>query len=106
MELPPINVDYDIPDTISGINGKLPLYNVIVLNCDCHSQEIVMYAFQAMLGMPPHLAHEKMIAVHMLGQSIVATTHKEAAEHYKFLLERKAVNNNGHGLRVEIKEVS
>jgi ATP-dependent Clp protease adapter protein ClpS len=92
----------NIPDSPLGLR-PLPKYHVIVHNCDCHDQVTVSMALQNYIGMDAHTSYEKMMAIHMLGKTIVATAHHEAAEHYKNLLEHRAPNQFGWGLNVTLE---
>jgi ATP-dependent Clp protease adapter protein ClpS len=93
-----------IPYSTDGLR-RLPQYHVIVNNCECHDQFQVEMALMQFVGLSRELAYQKMMAVHVLGKSIVATTHKEAAEHYAALLQYQALNNRGHGLDVSVEAV-
>jgi ATP-dependent Clp protease adapter protein ClpS len=93
----------DIPQSPAGINGRLPRFHVVLHDCNCHSQDLVQQALCHYLGMPPNIAFQKMMGVHMLGKSILITTHHEAAEHYKTLLEYGAINHQGAGLIVTLE---
>ena len=62
-----------------------------------------MYAFTEFLGIPKQEAYQKMLAVHMLGHSVVKTCHMEAAEHFRDALVYRAINQAGIGLNVTIE---
>jgi ATP-dependent Clp protease adapter protein ClpS len=71
---------------------KLPLFHVIVHNCDCHSFDDVIVGLVRIVGMSFREAARKAAEVDHFGRAVVATTHKEAAEMYAARLHDEVVS--------------
>lgn len=80
----------------------LPLYNVIVHNCNCHTFDDVIVAFVRIINMNPVEASQKAFEIDYHGRAIVATVHEELAELYADRLKTETVNQRGTALRVSV----
>lgn len=60
--------------------GKLPPYNVVLLDDDDHSYEYVILMLKKLFGHPVNRAYEMAMEVDATGRVIVATTNLEQAE--------------------------
>jgi ATP-dependent Clp protease adapter protein ClpS len=81
----------------------LPLYHVILMDCDCHSQEQVDYALHYLCGLSKEVAYQKMLATHTLGRTIVGTYHEEAAAFFVARLRSVISQTTGLPLKVDIE---
>jgi ATP-dependent Clp protease adapter protein ClpS len=91
-------------DSVTETNTKtkyLPTYNVVCFNCNCHSFEEVISAFQKVLGKSMEDAIALAVRIHREGQAVVISTNLEAAEHYAVQIEHETFNEFGP-LNVEV----
>lgn len=84
------------------LGQPLPLFNVIVHNCNCHSFDDVIIAFVRIISMPPSEAAQKAFEIDYHGRAIVATVHEELAELYADRIKSETVNRSGTALRVSV----
>ena len=82
MEKFPISFIPDIPNSPPNFGKELPKFHVYLHDCDCHSPDMVECALHYLVGLPKHIAQQKMMGAHMLGKTLVGTWHQEAAEYY------------------------
>jgi len=66
--------------TIRPKPGKLPLYNVVLLDDDVHTYDYVIEMLQNLFAHPEPQAMRMAETVDTTGRVIVCTTHKERAE--------------------------
>lgn len=95
----PIVQERDAP---TRITQPLPLFNVIVHNCDCHTFDDVIVAFVRIINMNPAEASQKAFEIDYHGRAVVATVHEELAELYADRLKAETVNHRGTALRVSV----
>ena len=81
--------------------GKLPPYNVVLLNDDHHSYEYVIEMLGALFGYGKERAFQLAEEVDTQGRVILLTTHKEKAE-----LKRDQVTAYGADFRMESSQGS
>jgi len=84
------------------LQQPLPLFNVIVHNCNCHSFDDVIIAFVRIINLSPADASQKAFEIDYHGRAIVATVHEELAELYADRLKSETVNRLGSALRVSV----
>jgi len=84
------------------LQQPLPLFNVIVHNCNCHTFDEVIIAFVRIINLSPADASQKAFEIDYHGRAIVATVHEELAELYADRLKSETVNRLGSALRVSV----
>ena len=84
------------------LQQPLPLFNVIVHNCNCHTFDEVIIAFVRIINLSPADASQKAFEIDYHGRAIVATVHEELAALYADRLKSETVNRLGSALRVSV----
>src|ERR1700733_2504445 len=75
--------------------GKLPPWNVVLLNDDDHSYEYVIEMLRVLFGHPDEKGYQLAKEVDSSGRVIVLTTHREKAE-----LKRDQIHAYGTDTRI------
>jgi ATP-dependent Clp protease adapter protein ClpS len=81
----------------------MPLYHVVVHNCDCHTFDDVTFGLMRIVGTGLRDAELKAKEIDFFGRGVVATTSLEAAELYAARLHDEVVSVHGTLLRTSIE---
>jgi ATP-dependent Clp protease adapter protein ClpS len=81
----------------------LPLYHVIVHNCDCHTFEDLIFGLMRIVGTGLRDAELKAKEIDFFGRGVVATTSLETAELYAQRLHTEVVSVHGTLLQTSIE---
>lgn len=82
---------------------RMPLYNTVVHNCECHSFHDVISGLMRVLGMAARDAELKAKEVHFFGRGVVATGVLEQAELYAARLHVEVVSMTGTLLQTSVE---
>ncbi len=81
----------------------LPLFHVVVHNCECHTFDDVIFGLMRIVGMGMRDAELKAREIDFFGRGVVATTVREIAEHYAARLHTEVVSAHGTLLQTSIE---
>ncbi len=81
----------------------MPLYHVVVHNCDCHTFDDVAFGLMRIVGTGLRDAELKAKEIDFFGRGVVATTSLERAELYAARLHDEVVSASGTLLRTSIE---
>lgn len=81
----------ELPDLVVK-QQKLPLFHVIIHNCECHTFDDVIVGLIRIVGLSAREAMRKAVETDHFGRAIVATTNKEAAEMFAARLHDEVVS--------------